>query len=92
MYRVTFLESETEKICRALDDPWRSIVVAPGSDDSLIIDDEKEKVRLYLKNIEMLWQLGANTEMKSRFEREANEVTGAALPSPRLTRNIVRRI
>jgi hypothetical protein len=92
MYRVTFLKSETEKICQALDDPWRSIVVAPG-DESLVVDDEKEKVRLYLKNIEMLWQLGANTKMKSPFKRaETDEITGAALASPRSTRNILRRI
>jgi hypothetical protein len=59
--RVATLETEISTICQSLDDPWPSRVVALGSASNPIIDDEGEKVSLYLKNLEMLWQLGTDT-------------------------------
>jgi hypothetical protein len=56
--RVAFLEKKTKAICQALSDPWPSTVAMLGSADNPIISDENEKVSLYLKTLEMLWQLG----------------------------------
>ncbi len=56
--RVAFLETEINAICHSLNDPWPAEVVALGSARNPIIGDEDEKVNLYLKNLEMLWQLG----------------------------------
>jgi hypothetical protein len=58
--RVPVLETEVNAICQSLDDPWPSKVVQLGP-STPIIDDEDEKVSLYLKNIEMLWQLGSRS-------------------------------
>jgi hypothetical protein len=56
--RRQYLENQVNAICQPLDDPWGSAVVALDSEDNMIIHDQREKVRLYLKNLEMLWQLG----------------------------------
>jgi hypothetical protein len=56
--RIAVLETEINTICQSLDDPWPSEVVALGSTNNPIISDDDEKVSLYLKNLEMLWQLG----------------------------------
>jgi hypothetical protein len=40
------------------DDPWNGSLRSIDSDERNIINDTPEKVRLYLKNIDMLWQLG----------------------------------
>jgi hypothetical protein len=56
--RKEFLETEIKAICQSLSDPWPSNVVTLGSPRNPIIDDDEEKVSLYLKNLEMLWQLG----------------------------------
>jgi hypothetical protein len=56
--RIAFLETEIDAICNSLDDPWTSKVVRLGSAGNPIISDEAGKVNLYLKNLEMLWQLG----------------------------------
>ncbi len=57
--RIASLEADISTICQSLDDPWPSEIVALGSAQNPIIDAEDEKVSLYLKNLEMLWQLGA---------------------------------
>jgi len=56
--RVAFLETEINAICQSLKDPWASKVVTLGSEGMPIINDEGAKVSLYLKNLQMLWQLG----------------------------------
>jgi hypothetical protein len=56
--RAAFLGTEINAICHSLNDPWLSEVVGLGSARNPIISDEDEKVNLYLKNLEMLWQLG----------------------------------
>ncbi len=40
------------------DDPWNGYLGSIGADGDSIINDKPEKVRLYLRTIEMLWQLG----------------------------------
>lgn len=53
------LGGEINGICQSLADPWTSRVATHESDESSsVIDDESERARLYLKNIEMLWRLG----------------------------------
>jgi hypothetical protein len=59
--RISTLETELDTIGGSLDDWWPSKVVALGSASNPIINDDDEKVRLYLKNLEMLWQLGTKT-------------------------------
>jgi hypothetical protein len=56
--RVELLQTEINAICQSLEDPWPSKVVVLGSTKNPIISDEDEKVSVYLKNLEMLWQLG----------------------------------
>jgi hypothetical protein len=56
--RIECLETEIRAICQSLNDPWPSEVVPLGSQRNRIIDDEIERVNLYLKNLDMLWQLG----------------------------------
>lgn len=58
---IAILKKEINAICQSLEDTWPAEVVdrlAAGS--SPIIGDEAEKVTLYLKNLEMLWQLGTS--------------------------------
>jgi Bacterial RNA polymerase, alpha chain C terminal domain len=56
--RFAFLKTEINAICQSLDDSWSSEVAVLGDAKSPIIDDEPDRVSLYLKNLEMLWQLG----------------------------------
>jgi hypothetical protein len=56
--RIAFLKTEINAICQSLTDPWASEIAAVGSPKNPIISDEPDKVSLYLKNLEMLWQLG----------------------------------
>jgi hypothetical protein len=57
--RREFLRAEINAICQSLNDPWPSEVVALGDPNNPVIDDTDEKVSLYLRNLEMLWQLGS---------------------------------
>jgi hypothetical protein len=45
-------------MCQCLEDPWTAHVAGIGEDGHSIIHASPEKVALYLKNIDMLWQLG----------------------------------
>jgi hypothetical protein len=56
--RAAFLGAQINEICQSLDDPWVSEVTAIGKKRNPIISDDDDKVTLYLKNLEMLWQLG----------------------------------
>jgi Bacterial RNA polymerase, alpha chain C terminal domain len=60
------LATEINTICQSLNDQWTSKVVSVESASNPIIDDESEKVSLYLKNLEMLWRLG-NVHQKKRM-------------------------
>jgi hypothetical protein len=64
--RVALLQSQIDAICQSLDDPWTSKVVIPGGAENPIISDGTGKVNLYLKNLEMLWQLGTVPRQVSR--------------------------
>ncbi|MGF6743937.1 hypothetical protein [Paraburkholderia atlantica] len=45
-------------VCQCLEDPWSANVAGVDEDGHSIIHAPPEKVALYLKNIDMLWQLG----------------------------------
>jgi hypothetical protein len=64
--RVGFLRTVIDAICQSLEDPWSSNVGTLRSGGNSIIIDEDEKVRLYLRNLEMLWQLGTVERQGSR--------------------------
>jgi len=52
-------ELEIDTLMQSLEnDPWNGYIGTISSDDSQIINDKPEKVQLYLRSIEMLWQLG----------------------------------
>ena len=52
-------ESELDDLMQSLeDDPWNGCLATISAEANHIIDDSSESVRLYLRNIEMLWQLG----------------------------------
>jgi hypothetical protein len=75
--RIAFLHSEINAICRSLNDPWPSKVVALESAKNPIISDDDEKVSLYLKNLEMLWQLGT---LPRQPQKSATLITAPAPP------------
>ncbi len=58
---TALLKTEINAICQSLNDPWPSEIVDLRGESNPIISDEDEKVRLYLKNLQMLWQLGTVT-------------------------------
>jgi RNA polymerase alpha subunit len=92
-HRVAFLNAEIDKICQSLDDPWHSVVTALDNSDNPIIDDECDKVRLYLKNIEMLWRLGVTTTGKSHADDVGIDDLPDLMPSPsRYTRDGLLRV
>jgi Bacterial RNA polymerase, alpha chain C terminal domain len=82
--RLKFLETEIDTICQSLDDPWPSEVVAIGSEENPIIDDDDEKVTLYLKTLEMLWQLGIRV-------KQPKEPAPLAAKPPRRVFDILKR-
>lgn len=52
-------QSELDALMQSLeDDPWNGYIATISTETNHIINDRFESVSLYLKNIEMLWQLG----------------------------------
>lgn len=51
---------DVNDICQCLEDPWSAQVDSADDQAHSIIHDSPEKVAIYLKNIDMLWQLGVN--------------------------------
>lgn len=52
-------QAELDELMQSLeDDPWNGHLGSIRTDGDGIINDQKEKVQLYLRTIEMLWQLG----------------------------------
>ena len=74
--RLASWDKEINAICQSLNDPWGSAVVGLETGSNPIIRDKEEKVRLYLKNLEMLWQLGIVERQKP-----ASLVSEVTLPS-----------
>jgi hypothetical protein len=72
--RFDFLTSQVGEICAKLDDPWNSRVVAlekaSGGEHGIIADTD-ERVNLYLRNLQMLWQLGMEPEPEDEDEEVA---------------------
>ncbi len=53
------LQAELDDLMQSLeDDPWNGDLGSIPAGGDGIINDQKEKVQLYLRTIEMLWQLG----------------------------------
>ncbi|HEY3536455.1 MAG TPA: hypothetical protein VGL01_03400 [Trinickia sp.] len=50
-------------VCASLDDPWTAEVNSMDSSQHSIIDAPAENVATYLKNIDMLWQLGIRSTL-----------------------------
>jgi hypothetical protein len=69
MERVGLLETQINAICQSLDDPWTAKVAILESANNPIINSEAGKVNLYLKNLEMLWQLGTVPQPGSHKSR-----------------------
>ena len=64
--QISHLESEVGDICQSLSDSWPSNVVHLASGNNPIIQDEGERVALYLNNLRMLWQLGIGGRAQPR--------------------------
>jgi hypothetical protein len=80
--RVSLLETKVSAICQSLVDPWPSKVVPFEAPGNTMINDTDEKVTLYLRSLEMLWQLGL--ELPPRFKKKrvyTALATGAAVPA-----------
>jgi Bacterial RNA polymerase, alpha chain C terminal domain len=65
--RIAFLKAEINAICQSLNDPWPSEIAAVRSPKNPIIRDEPDKVSLYLRNLEMLWQLGIRATARAKL-------------------------
>lgn len=53
-------------VCQCLEDPWTANVAGVDGHGHSIIHAPSEKVALYLKNIDMLWQLGVGPRSQTR--------------------------
>jgi hypothetical protein len=53
----TYVE-EVTSVANDLDDPWQVFIESMSNDRLNIIGDADDRIRLYLQNISMLWQLG----------------------------------
>jgi hypothetical protein len=82
--RIAFLKTEINAICQSLNDPWPSEVAAIGSAKNPIISDEPERVSLYIKTLEMLWQLGIRA-------RRPKEPAPLAAKPPRRVFDLLKR-
>lgn len=58
--RLEQYRDDINDICQCLEDPWTAQIDSADGQRHSIIHDSAEKVGLYLKNIDMLWQLGVN--------------------------------
>lgn len=83
--RLAFLKEEIKEVCQSLSDPWSSEVVALENPKNSIINDEIEKVSLYLRNLEMLWHLGMQ-------RRKVAAVAGNALGRIPETSEVPKRL
>ena len=53
------LERKLQDVAQNMEgDPWSSSLRMFANPERMIIDDDEEKVRLYLSNLKMLWRLG----------------------------------
>jgi hypothetical protein len=50
-------------ICQCLEDPWSATVDSTDGHEHSIIHSSAENVATYLKNIDMLWELGVKSKM-----------------------------
>ena len=80
LHRLNFHRTEISAICQSLNDPWPSDVVTLESPKNPIIDDEDEKVGLYLKNLKMLWQLGTGAGRSRKPGTPLPEAAQKAIP------------
>jgi hypothetical protein len=59
-----YLEKELHGIAQSIEgDPWLPSLRTLANPDRLIIDDDDDKVRLYLANLKMLWRLGVRASI-----------------------------
>jgi len=66
---LSSLEDELRLVAQRMeDDPWSSSVRTLDSPDHEIIDDESDKVSLYLRNLKMLWKLGLQLTTMQRLK------------------------
>jgi hypothetical protein len=56
--QISELEDSLNKMTQRLEDPWPTRIVNFGDSKNPVIDDDPEKVTLYLSNVVMLWDLG----------------------------------
>jgi hypothetical protein len=60
-------------------DPWTSTLHKLDSPEHEIIEDDNDKICLYLKNLKMLWRLGVNLTPKDRIRARRAETRKATL-------------
>ncbi|WGS45785.1 hypothetical protein LFL97_34565 [Burkholderia sp. JSH-S8] len=58
--RLEQYRDDINNICECMEDPWTAQIDSVEGQTHSIIQASVEKVSLYLKNIDMLWQLGVN--------------------------------
>ncbi|MFV8622352.1 hypothetical protein, partial [Ralstonia pseudosolanacearum] len=56
--RLDQYRDDINDICQCMEDPWSAHVDSADGREHSIIHASPENVALYLKNIDMLWQLG----------------------------------
>ncbi|MFC0695954.1 hypothetical protein [Paraburkholderia humisilvae] len=62
---LTQYSDDINDICQCLEDPWLAKVDSADGHDHSIIHSSAENVATYLRNIDMLWELGVKSKMYS---------------------------
>ncbi|KRB83468.1 hypothetical protein ASE07_23680 [Noviherbaspirillum sp. Root189] len=58
---------KVDDVAQSLEDPWTVTVESADGDQHSIINSSPEKVSIYLKNIDVLWQLGVKPKTKTEL-------------------------
>jgi len=74
------------------DDPWSCSLHRLASPNRGIIDDEDDKVRLYLANLKMLWRLGVRPHIDDHLRYKTRPRTPGADVLNRRTAEIIRSL
>jgi hypothetical protein len=75
---MKYIGKELEAIAQAMEnDAWSSSLCPFGSPNNKIIDDDNDKVSLYLANLKMLWRLGVRVGIDDHLSFESQRSTTA---------------
>jgi hypothetical protein len=62
--RLEQYRDDINDICQCLEDPWSAQIEAVNGDTHSIIHSSAENVSTYLRNIDVLWELGVKPKVR----------------------------